>query len=69
MCVCIGFPDSAVINRSSANAGGEGSMPDLTRVSGVGNGNSIILKNIFQYKILQDIEQFPGLYSRFLPLV
>ena len=45
-------------------------MPDLTRVSGVGNGNSVLLKNLFQYKLLknlfqdkllQDIEQsFPG---------
>ena len=70
VCVCAGFPDSAVIKRSSANAGGEGSMPDLTRVSGVGNGNSVLLKNLFQYKLLknlfqdkllQDIEQsFPG---------
>ena len=38
MCVCLGFPDSAVGKESTCNAGDTGSIPGLGRFTGEGIG-------------------------------
>ena len=61
MCVCLGFPDSAVGKESTCNAGDTGSIPGLGRFTGEGIG--YLLQYSWASLVAQLVKNLPAMWE------